>query len=194
MVRQNNEKKESKINKEIKLSIGSGNRNLGEDWINIDGGDYPNVKNYMLWDLPYNDNSVSVIYSSHTLEYFDEFESEIILREWYRVLKPEGKIYIAVPDFEAMARLYLEDRIPLHKFIGPLYGKMKMGDKIIYHKRVFDYASLGELLRFVGFKRIEKHPPGIIIYDKLNADYTYDDQSFARIKGEYISLCLEAKK
>jgi len=37
-----------------------------------------------------------------------------------------------------------------------LYGKMKMDDKFIYHKTVYDKETLTDLLLNVGFKNIRK--------------------------------------
>jgi predicted SAM-dependent methyltransferase len=140
----------------IKLNLGCGHTNFGEDWDHIDNINEPHIKSHDITKLPYEDNSVDILYSSHTLEYFDREEALDVLKEWYRVLKVGGKIYLSVPDFRAMANLYIENNAPLHKFLGPLFGKMASGDKVIYHKTVWDYASLGEYLRIVGFRRIDK--------------------------------------
>jgi SAM-dependent methyltransferase len=48
--------------------------------------------------LPYADNSVDEIYAAHILEHFSFYETENILHEWVRVLKPLGTLRIAVPD------------------------------------------------------------------------------------------------
>jgi len=146
---------------------------------------------------------VDLIYSSHTLEYFDREEVVDVLKEWYRVLKPDGKLYLSVPDFRAMADLYVKKNIPLHKFLGPLYGK-RVSDferGPIYHKTVYDYASLGELLRFIGFRKIEpwvhqRYEVYLTEGDStevLNFD-TEDDCSNAFIHDRLISLNISCKK
>ena len=57
---------------------------------------------------------------------------------------------MAVPDFKACAELYSKGLYPLDNFLGPLYGRMRMGDKLIYHKTVFDFKSLKKILEDVG--------------------------------------------
>ena len=140
----------------IKLNLGCGHTNFGPDWDNIDIIEEPHIKSHDITKLPYADNSVDVIYSSHTLEYFDRDRAIEVLREWYRVLKVGGKIYLSVPDFDALSLAYQEKKMPLHKLLGPLYGKMSSKENIIYHKTVWDYQSLGEYLRIAGFRRLDK--------------------------------------
>jgi len=99
-----------------KLNLGCGWRNFGSDWVHIDGGKYPHVKDYDITKLNYGNDSIDVIYASHVFEYFDRNEGMEVLREWYRVLKKGGVLRIAVPDFEAMSSLYTKRIFPLKMF------------------------------------------------------------------------------
>ena len=55
--------------------------------------------------LPFSDASFDVIIANHSLEHFDDLHAA--LRELGRVVKPEGWIYIAVPDASTFTdRLY----------------------------------------------------------------------------------------
>ena len=110
--------------KEIKLNLGCWTRDFGSDWIHIDGGDFPHLDSHDIVNLPYEDNSVDLIYASHVFEYFDREEGLDVLKKWNSKLKEGGVLRIAVPDFEEMARLYVEKSVPLQKFLGPLFGKM----------------------------------------------------------------------
>lgn len=53
------------------------------------------------YPLPYPDGSVDEIRASHILEHFDFTQAQDALKEWTRVLKPGGRIRIAVPDLDA---------------------------------------------------------------------------------------------
>ena len=160
----------------------------------IDGGDYPHLKSKDIINLPYDDNSVDVIYASHVIEYFDRDEIKEVLLKWYQKLRPGGILRIAVPDFYAMVELYFENDVDLSKLLGPLYGKMKMGDTTIYHKTTYDYVSLKRLLEDVGFV----YPQG---YNWQQTDHAHiDDHSQAYIphmdkkNGTLISLNVECFK
>lgn len=53
------------------------------------------------YPLPYPDNSADNIRASHLLEHFTFADAQAALKEWTRVLKPGGRIRIAVPDLDA---------------------------------------------------------------------------------------------
>lgn len=174
--------------------MGCGWRNFGKDWIHIDGGNYSHLDFHDVESLEFENNSVDLIYASHVLEYFDNEKAKLILKEWNRVLKRNGTIRIAVPDFYSMANLYLNHNVDLLNFLGPLYGKMKMLDQIIYHKTVYDFVTLKSILLETGFHNIKK-------YNWRETDHCHlDDHSQAYIphmdkeNGVLISLNVEGKK
>jgi len=192
----------------MKLHLGCGKRNFGSDWIHIDGGDHDHIHSHEITNLPFEEEAADLIYASHVLEYFDLEEAQEVLKEWHRVLTPNGTLRLAVPDFEAMAVLYCSQRsvgrdLPnshsekhfnLSKLIGPLYGKMKMGNSIIYHKTVYDIRSLTSLLEERYFHRTQ-------LYNWRNTEHSHiDDHSQAYLphmdkeSGALISLNIECRK
>jgi predicted SAM-dependent methyltransferase len=178
----------------MKLHLGCGKRDFGPEWISIDGGDFPHLHSHDITTLPFEDNSVDLIYSSHVLEYFDRVEVLDVLNEWKRVLKPNGVLRLAVPDFRAMVRLYLNNGYPLESFLGPIFGKMPMSEQTIYHKTTYDFDSLQKVLESVGFNNVEK-------YDWKTTEHSaHDDHSQAYIphmdkeNGTLISLNVECVK
>jgi predicted SAM-dependent methyltransferase len=178
----------------IKLHLGCGKRNFGTDWIHIDGGDFTHLYAHDITKLNFDDESVSMIYSSHTLEYFDREEVIPVLKEWVRVLRPDGILRIAVPNFIAMSYLYSAGKFPLKSFLGPLFGKMKMGEETIYHKTVYDFHDLKEILESVGLRDVR-------YYDWRKTEHSnIDDCSAAYLpkmdkeNGTLISLNVEATK
>ena len=157
----------------MKLHLGCGKRNFGEDWIHVDGGSHEHLHSQDITALPFEDETADMVYASHVLEYFDREEASDVLKEWKRVLVPEGTLRVAVPDFEAMTRLYVETSTSLDNFLGPLYGKMEMGDKNIYHKTVYDEYSLKALLFENGFRNI-------VLYNWRDTEHSrIDDHSQA---------------
>jgi len=141
----------------MKINLGCGKRNFGKEWIHIDGGDYDHLDFQDITKLNFKSNTVDLIYASHVIEYFDREEIVEVLQEWQRVLKPNGILRIAVPDFEVMARLYTTGEYPLSNFLGPLYGRMSMSDQNIYHKTTYDFSSLQSVLQALKFKNIKRY-------------------------------------
>ena len=78
------------------INLGSGQDNF-EGYVNIDYGNYEyvnivaNIKN-----LPFIDNCTDLIISNSVLEHIDN-PSEVV-NEIFRILKPNGKAYICVPQ------------------------------------------------------------------------------------------------
>lgn len=178
----------------MKLHLACGKRDFGNEWIHVDGGDYPHVISHDICNLPYDDNSVDLIYCAHALEYFDRHEVVNMLREWKRVLKENALLRIAVPDFSAIAELYMSGEYLMERFTGPLYGKMKMNGEYIHHKTCYDFVSLASALHDAGFSHIER-------YNWRDTEHSkFDDHSQAYIppmdkeNGKLISLNVECRK
>lgn len=194
-------KTRTKTEKRIQLYLGSGKRFI-PGFTHVDLDNYPHLDyKHDIANLPmFANNSADLIYTSHSFEYFDRTEGEKVLKEWHRILKPGGVLRIAVPDFEAIVKIYLKYNKDLgHKgILGPLYGKMlikeKGKNKTIYHKTTYDFKSLKKVLQSAGFKKIHRYN-----WEKT-VHKDYDDHSQAYVphldkkKGVLISLNIEATK
>ena len=64
----------------MKLHLGCGKRDFGEDWTHIDKADFPHIKHHDVTSLPFEDDSCDIIYASHLLEYFDREEVIHVLK------------------------------------------------------------------------------------------------------------------
>ena len=163
----------------IKLHLGCGKCYLeGFTHIDIQGYDHVDHQSDIRSLSMFDSNTVSIIYASHVLEYFDEIEALEVLREWHRVLCPGGKIQISMPDFSALVEVYEISR-SIAMIIGPLYGRIQFGDAFIYHKSAWDFSSLSVILRSIGFRGIERvcapwHPE---LSDCSDAVTSYESKS-----------------
>lgn len=154
----------------IQLHLGCGSRYI-PGFKHIDLGDYPHLDyRHSVRKLPmFKNNSVDLIYASHVLEYFSRVSVKAVLVEWHRVLKKKGILRLAVPDFRALIEGY--KLFGLESILGPLYGRMEMGSKVIYHKTAYDFKSLMLLLETCGFENVQP-------YDwKQTIHKDYDDWS-----------------
>lgn len=96
--------------KSIRLDIGSGLQTDYDpgDWIRVDAyAQGADIKAFAD-KLPYEDNSVDEIWSSHMLEHVGKFEVVPTLKEWFRVLKSEGKLTLRVPDLAWCCQWWLD--------------------------------------------------------------------------------------
>lgn len=106
--------------------------------------------------LPFRDQTIECIYSSHTFEHFTWQQSLSVARECFRVLKPGGVLRIVVPDLELLVRDYLGDPGPRasHVFLQRLSLSHSVFDFLhpgSNHSQMFDGKSLVHLLREAGF-------------------------------------------
>lgn len=182
----------------MKLHLGCAKRYI-PGFTHIDIDKFPHI-DYVhdIKTLPMIKNSsVELIYFCHGIEYFDRFEIKDVLKEWKRTLKKGGVLRLAVPDFEMLVKVYRKYK-NLDKIIGPLYGRWEVNIKskksTIYHKTVYDFKSIKQVLMDAGFKNIKK-------YDwRKTIHKNYDDYSQAYIphmdkeNGILISLNVEATK
>lgn len=178
----------------IKLHLGCGRVDFGNQWDHVDEVQLPHIKSFDLTDLPYESESVGIIYASHVIAYFDKQDVVDVLKEWNRVLSKDGQLYIATPDFKAMAELYIENSYPIEDFIGPLYGRRMGDDRFIYHKYCYDARTLSKVLHYAGFKQIELVESGFqIMQSHKDQSWSYlPDRSYKQ--GTLISLNLIATK
>jgi ubiquinone/menaquinone biosynthesis C-methylase UbiE len=143
----------------IKAHLGCWHRVI-PGFVHVDLCDMPHIDHKSNIDkLPFfADDSVELIYCSHSLEYFDRDKARQVLAEWRRVQVPGGVLRLAVPDFQALIRVYQQSG-DLARVLGPLYGKMDItatkGPETLYHKTACDERSLGILWVETGF--VEPH-------------------------------------
>jgi len=94
----------------IKVNLACGSTFVeGRGWINLDFvPSTPEVhKADLLERLPFDNDSVNTVYSSHFLEHIPKVQVAEFLQECFRILKPGGEIRLVLPDFEEMCREYL---------------------------------------------------------------------------------------
>jgi predicted SAM-dependent methyltransferase len=112
-------------------------------------------------DLPFADNSVDCVYSSHAFEHLTYEASLAVARRCFRALRPGGVIRIAVPDFGRIVQDYLKNPEPLasQQFLHRMgmhahwRGLLHPGHS---HQQLFDKRSLCHMLREAGFAQPEE--------------------------------------
>lgn len=139
-------------------------------------------------------NECDEIYLSHVLEHYgnpgkaNSLNSYTVLGALEAakdMLKVGGKIRIAVPDFEAIAKLYIVNKTPLYpRLLGRIFGEQDYLQNC--HKCGFDSKFLERCLENAGFDDIQEWFPedcGIQV-----------DSSFDHVDSVRTSLNLLATK
>lgn len=110
--------------------------------------------------------SFDAIWSSHILEHLYSHEVPLALREFRRVLKPEGFALIMCPDLESVADHLIKNDADHVAYVSPagpitaldmLYGhtaSIAQGRHYMAHKTGFTANRLGNLLLNAGFPTV----------------------------------------
>lgn len=177
----------------LKLNLGCGHHIL-PGWINVDyalGARFAKFPffywiNHKLkffefqWDrhifihdlrmpFPWEDHSIDIIYSSHTLEHFSKEDGMFFLKECYRVLKTGGTVRIVVPDLNILITRYIRGELRADNFIdglvirddSPNDGYVKRTFAPLFrfpHKCLYDMEMLLEKMKYIGFDASGREP------------------------------------
>ncbi len=121
--------------------------------------------------LPFGDEIVDKIYSSHFLEHIPQDKGVRVLVECFRVLKYGGVMRLVVPDLLWHAKRYVErthhlinlavlpeDRSEHDMFLHTIYGA-HLGKRKRHgaeHCYMYDFPTLVAILKDIGFENIQR--------------------------------------
>ena len=173
-------------NEPFRLHVGGGQNKEGWTFLNIQPS--PDV-DYLgdcsdLSEFP--DESCDEIYASHVLEHLGYDKAlPATLKGLLRILKPDGRLMISVPDMDVLCPILVNpDMPPETRF---LVMRMMFGgreDPHDVHLVGLNEEILSKFLAEAGFAEIQRLP-------KFNI---FDDTSSDRLEGELISLNVTVTK
>lgn len=112
------------------------------------------------------DQSCDGLFSSHNLEHLNGHEIPQALAEFWRVLKPGGKLPILVPDMQTVAAWVADDRLEETAYMSPagpirphdmMYGlgsALAQGNLFMAHRCGFTASTLRQKLLAAGFAEV----------------------------------------
>lgn len=103
--------------------------------------------------VPFHDESVDVIYTSHLLEHLNKKDGENFIKECYRALKKGGLIRISVPDLDIAFKTYKEGKV---KEMLDLFFYTSDTYDFHMHKYNYNFQTLKKLLEEANFIRAKK--------------------------------------
>ncbi len=150
-----------------KLNLGCGDKIL-DGYINVDlvnerAGKRPDV----ICDIRkleiFEDNYADEVMIIHVIEHFWRWEIKDILKEWIRVLKPEGKLVVECPNLLSACQELIKDPVKYakpdmngQKTMWVFYGDPGWRDPLMMHKWGYTPHSLAQLLHECGLKDIKQ--------------------------------------
>ncbi|MEM7413344.1 MAG: glycosyltransferase [Myxococcota bacterium] len=104
--------------------------------------------------LPFADASLDEVLAQDLLEHFPGAETDALLDEWIRVLRPGGTLRVQTPDIRALAKSLLRGRLSSERTIEWLYGGQD--HPYNFHQTGFDEARLKALLAERGIEDLQR--------------------------------------
>jgi predicted SAM-dependent methyltransferase len=123
------------------------------------------IHHELKYGIPFHDNCVPNIYSSHFFEHLFKADAEHLLKECYRVLKPGGKIRICVPSLESEV-LTIEQAIQeyrngnshaIQRYVTQ--QATEYAPAFSNHRWMYNFNEMQKLLDKVGFSKIQQYEP-----------------------------------
>jgi len=170
----------------MKLHIGGSSPAPGWTILNIQPGPHVDIVGDCVDLGRFDGGSVGEIYASHVLEHLG-FRDELprALAEWHRVLEPDGRVRISVPDLMTLCRLFVDPNLSQRVrdyVVRVIYGGQE--DAHDFHKMGFTLESLAERLKQAGFHKIMR----VRGFDE------FDDSNRLTLGAIPISLNIQARK
>ncbi len=153
----------------IRLNLGCGDKIL-TDYINVDlaqerSGKQPDIicdiRNLDKFSNDYADEILAV----HVIEHFWRWEVVSILKEWVRVLKPNGKLILECPNLKSACEQFLMNP---DLFSGPgqegqrtmwvFYGDPSWTDPLMVHRWGYTPVSLAKIMHEAGLSDLRQEP------------------------------------
>lgn len=95
-------------NKPLKLHLACGH-DYQEGYINVDlYSDGKCDARFDVREIPYEDNTVDEIRAFHIIEHFSFKEVHEVLKEWHRVLKPGGRLWLETPNMLELCKSFVD--------------------------------------------------------------------------------------
>lgn len=151
----------------IHLNLGCGAKTW-EGFVNIDfpsnwSGKKPDIE-CDLRQIPLPDGYADSAYAIHVLEHFYRWETEEVLREWVRLLKPGGRLVIEVPCLDKVIHKfnqYISQKVEIdpQTTMHRLYGSPIYKDPVMVHRWCFAVQELIVLLQEAGLKDVKYSDP-----------------------------------
>lgn len=152
----------------MKLNYGCGEYKF-EGYINIDLE--PKVNPDLVCDIrkecfPYAAGTVDEITCLHNIEHIEEQYWPHVFYEFNRVLKLDGDLILAYPEFDVCVKYFLENHKGMkHFWKATLYGRQSYpGD---YHVTPVQSPHLSQHLHMAGFLDIKHAPDDVAEYNSF---------------------------
>jgi SAM-dependent methyltransferase len=139
------------VEHEEKIEIGGGERPIHADYAQVDLKRLSHIKyNNDARLLPFPSNTLTDICACYSLNCFSKAEAEVALREWFRCLKPGGRLELYVPDLNKIVREFTTTKN--EELLKEVYGYSD--EELETFKWGYCFETLDVMLSKINFVRV----------------------------------------
>ncbi len=145
--------------KPVRINLGCGLTHFpGKSWINCDrNGDADTICE--AYPLPFDTDFADEVWAIHLLEHIHRAEAGRALNEWFRVLKPGGKLVVELPCLDKISQLIVNGEKNMRLTTMGLFGDPRDPKPDMLHKWCWSIAELADALHGVNFQDIQTREP-----------------------------------
>jgi SAM-dependent methyltransferase len=136
----------------IRLNVGAGDKYL-PGFCNVDRHGNQDI-NSDAFPLPFPTDHADELWAIHLLEHLPRRDASPVLTEWFRVLKPGGKLVLELPCLDKIARLIVAGEKNIRLTVMGIFGDPRDPKPDMMHQWCWTEAELTEALCSVGFQRV----------------------------------------
>src|SRR3990167_5418397 len=136
----------------IRLNVGAGDKFI-PGFVNIDRHGNQDI-NSDAFPLPFPTDHADELWAIHLLEHLPRRDASPVLTEWFRVLKPGGKLVLELPCLDKIARLIVAGEKNMRLTVMGIFGDPRDPKPDMMHQWCWTEAELTEALCSVGFQRV----------------------------------------
>ncbi len=148
----------------IKLHLGCGDE-YRPGYLNIDRYDrsVADIVSDVI-QLPFESSTVDEIEADQLIEHLDYVHGRYALNEWFRILKPGGRLVLETPDLKASMKEFVSASLDSKRIkLQWIYGLDSPG---LTHKSGYPFDLLKDDLRSIGFASVSKLDPVTHVYEQ----------------------------
>lgn len=109
-------------------------------------------------ELPFQPSTVDEIHAIHCVEHVPRMEADVMLNNWYRVLKPGGRLFIEVPCMNKIAQMIVDGERNLRLTMLGVFGDPRDNKPGMMHGWCYTREELKDMLEQCNFSVTEAEP------------------------------------
>lgn len=121
-------------------------------------GIQPDIQADITERLPFADDHADEIRAIHIIEHFWPWDTQRIVNEWVRVLKPGGTLQIECPDIDKVLALANVPEIPPAFTFWALYGDPRHKSPEMMHRWCYNKTQIMRLMATAGLVNLRSEP------------------------------------